>query len=297
MNRLLYIDESAAYMLKIGMFARVSQVSVKALRFYEKMGLLLPAKVDDFTGYRYYSIHQLPRLNRVLALKDLGLSLEQVRSVLQNDLSANEIRGMLRLRQAELEDQMQKMQEQLVRVAARLKQIEMEGKMPEYDVVLKTIDPILVAGRRIIVTENDDHPVGLPEAFSEAYEYVQKNGKQAGPSIAVWYTPVDATVEDVEAAFPLEQSIAETDRIKVHELPSEQVASVLHKVRMADFDLALEAILKWIEANGYTAWRAIPRGLPRLFGYGRCRHRNSVPSRESVAQAVSLRNAASTNQW
>ena len=240
-------------MLKIGMLARVSQVSVKALRFYEKIGLLLPVKVDAFTGYRYYSIHQLPRLNRILALKDLGLSLEQIREILRDDLSANEIRGMLRLRQTELEDQVQQMQAQLARVAARLEQIDMEGKMPEYDVVLKTVEPALVAGRRIVVTENDDHPVGLPEAFGEVCNYVEANGKQTGPCIAVWYTPVDATEEDVEAAYPIERVIAETDRIKVHKLPSERVASVLFKGEMKDFDQGYEAILKWIEANGYTA--------------------------------------------
>lgn len=234
------------------MFARVSQVSVKTLHFYEKIGLLLPKKVDDFTGYRYYSIHQLPRLNRILALKDLGLSLEQIRHILRGKLSAKEIRGMLRLRQAELEEQMLEMQEQLARVAARLTQIELEGKMPEYDVVLKKVEPTLVAGRRIIVTENNDHPVGLPEAFNEAFTYVEEHGKQVGPSIAVWYTPMDAPEEDVEAAFPIEKSIAETERIKVHELPSEQVASLLFKGKMDNFMQGYDAVLKWIEANGYT---------------------------------------------
>ena len=239
-------------MLKIGLFAKISQVSVKTLRFYEKIGLLHPMKVDDFTSYRYYSIHQLPRLNRILALKDLGLSLEQIRTILRDELSAEEMRGMLRLRQAELERQVLETQAQLARVEARLTQIEMEGKMPEYDVVLKTVEPVLVAGRRIIVTENNEYPVGLPEAFGETYNYVQAHGKQAGPCIAVWYTPMDAQEEDVEAAYPIEKPIAESERIKVHELPSEQVASVLYNGEMDNFMQGYDAVLKWIEANEYT---------------------------------------------
>ncbi|MEM7128175.1 MAG: MerR family transcriptional regulator [Chloroflexota bacterium] len=239
-------------MLKIGMFARISQVSVKTLHYYEKMGLLVPAQVDDFTGYRYYSIHQLPRINRILALKDLGLSLDQIGSILRDDLSAGEIRGMLRLRQVELEEQVEEMKGQLMRVAARLNQIEMEGKMSEYDVVVKSVDPILVAGRRILVTENKEYPVGLPEAFEEAHNYVQEHGKQAGQSIAVWYTPMDAEEEDVEAAFPIETSITGTDRIKVHELPKEEVASVIFKGNMNNFMQGYDAILQWIEANDYT---------------------------------------------
>ena len=133
-------------MLKIGMFAKVGQVSVKTLHFYEKKRLLLPKHIDTFSGFRYYSISQIPRLNRILALKDLGLSLEQIYQILQDDLSAEEIRGMLRLRQAELEKQMLDVQAQLERVAVRINQIELEGKMSDYDVIFKTVEPILVAG-------------------------------------------------------------------------------------------------------------------------------------------------------
>jgi len=76
----------------------------------------------------------------------------------------------------------------LVHTENRSAKSKREDKMPNYDIVLKTIEPLLVAGRRIIVTENDDHPVGLPEAFEETYNYVQEHGKQASPCIAVWYT-------------------------------------------------------------------------------------------------------------
>ena len=65
-------------MLKIGDFSKLSQVPVKTLRYYDEIGLLKPVQVDRFTSYRYYSFEQLRRLNRILALKDLGLSLEQI---------------------------------------------------------------------------------------------------------------------------------------------------------------------------------------------------------------------------
>ena len=65
-------------MIRIGDFSRISLVSIKTLRYYDEVGLLHPAKVDDFTGYRYYSFDRLSRLHRILALKDLGFSLEQI---------------------------------------------------------------------------------------------------------------------------------------------------------------------------------------------------------------------------
>lgn len=128
-------------------------------------------------------------MNRILALKDLGLSLEQIVEVLSGTLSADELRDidMLRLKRVQLSEQMQAMQTQLEQVEARLTQIDLEGTMPNFEVVLKTIDSIIVAGRRIIVTKNNECPVWLGEAFQEAYDHVQAHGKQTGPGIAIWY--------------------------------------------------------------------------------------------------------------
>jgi DNA-binding transcriptional MerR regulator len=74
-------------MLKIGDFSQLSQISVKALRLYEQLGLLKPGKIDDSTGYRYDSTSQLPQLNRILALKDLGFSLEQIARLLDEAIA------------------------------------------------------------------------------------------------------------------------------------------------------------------------------------------------------------------
>jgi DNA-binding transcriptional MerR regulator len=139
-------------MIKIGHFSRISQVPVKTLRFYDEMGLLKPVEVDRFTGYRYYSFDQLRRLNRILALKDLGFSLEQISKLLSQDLPVAELRGMLRMKQEELRQCLQDELARLERVEARLKQLEQEIVMPDYDVVLKKVDPMLVAGVR------DTHP-------------------------------------------------------------------------------------------------------------------------------------------
>lgn len=111
-------------MLRIGEFSRHSQVSVKTLRYYDKIGLLKPAWVDRFTGYRYYSADQLPRLNRILALKDLGLSLDQIGWLLDDEPSPAEIRWMLRMKRAEIRQQLADQQARLARVEARLAQIE-----------------------------------------------------------------------------------------------------------------------------------------------------------------------------
>ena len=116
-------------MFKIGEFAQMTQVSAKALRLYDEMGLLKPARVDPFTDYRFYSADQLPRLHRIIALKELGFSLEQIKPMLDERISAEQIKGMLMLKRAETAQAMQAEQARLLRIEARLQLIELEGKM------------------------------------------------------------------------------------------------------------------------------------------------------------------------
>jgi len=126
-------------MLKIGDFARLSQVPVKTLRYYDDLGLITPARVDAFTGYRYYSVDQLPRLNRLLALKDLGFSLDQIARVLNEGVTHGQLRGMLMLKRAEVEERLREEQQRLDRIEARLRDIEQEDTLPE-----STAAPVLI---------------------------------------------------------------------------------------------------------------------------------------------------------
>ncbi len=130
-------------LLKIGEFARLGSVSPRTLRHYEDVGLLTPVQVDPVTGYRAYQPDQLARLNRIVALKDLGLSLAQVAQLLDG-VTAEQIHGMLALRRMQLEDAIDVQQAQLARVEARLRQIEREGTMSIDDIVRKHIPSVQV---------------------------------------------------------------------------------------------------------------------------------------------------------
>lgn len=124
-------------MFRIGEFSKIAQVSGRLLRYYDEIGLLKPARIDGETGYRYYSAEQLPRLNRILALKDLGLSLDQIARLLEDDVSAGEIRGMLTMQKVQLEQSLRDDLARLQQVELRLGQIEQEGHPWTPDVILK----------------------------------------------------------------------------------------------------------------------------------------------------------------
>lgn len=240
-------------MVKIGYFSRLSQVPVKTLRYYDQIGLLKPAYVDDFTGYRYYKIGQLSRLNRILALKDLGLSLEQIGRILTNNLSADELRGMLILRQSQLQEEVKAVEEMLARVEARLKIIEMENKMSNYDVVIKSIEPMLVASRRITIPTNDQVPEYIGPAYDEVVGFINlQNAEINGPCLALWHSSPDTLVnEDVEAIFPIAAAVPDNDRVKVYELEGGEVAAVIHQGDFEQFTQGHAHLKKWLEANGF----------------------------------------------
>ena len=149
-------------MIRIGDFSRLSQTPVSTLRYYDEIGLLKPVEVDHFTGYRYYTFDQLARLNRILALKELGFPLEEVASLLDEELSPQKLREMLLSRCAALQEQAQENQEQIQQVNAWLKQIEKENIMTTYSVRaarIKTDLPEIVR----IMNPYEDQPVTTGE--------------------------------------------------------------------------------------------------------------------------------------
>lgn len=111
-------------MRTIGDFAKLGRVSVRMLRHYDSIGLLTPQVIDPHSGYRFYEIAQLQRLNRIVALKALGIRLDQVRQIVDEELSGPDLRAMLRLRRAEIESQIRHDQYRLAKVEARLRLIE-----------------------------------------------------------------------------------------------------------------------------------------------------------------------------
>lgn len=243
-------------MIKIGEFSKLVQVPVATLRYYDQVGLLKPVEVDRFTGYRYYAVSQLPRLHRILALKGLGFSLEQIGTVLAEGLTPEQMRGMLRLRHAQISQQLAEMQGQLLDVEARLQQIEREDRVSTYDVILKRVEPLLVASVRAILP---NHGV-VGSLFGEVYEaiapYVEEalhpRPEDGGQTLVLWYdTEFKERDVDGAAAFMLRCRIPERGRVKVHELPAATVAATIHHGPYNTIGEAHEAVFTWIEANGY----------------------------------------------
>jgi DNA-binding transcriptional MerR regulator len=238
-------------MFKIGEFSRLSRVSVRMLRHYDQLGLLTPSQTDQFTGYRYYSADQLPRLNRILALRDLGFSLEQIAGMLNEELSTDQLLGMLKLKRAEIEEQMRSEQHKLARLEVRIRQMGESPRYGAYDVVLRDLEPELAATYREVAADDDR----IQQMFDMVEVYVaQFEGARADkPPFSIYYDDEYREKDvDAEVAVPLKYAIPESESIRVRQFPRlSNVACVVHVGEYSEIYQAYNTVLAWIEANDY----------------------------------------------
>lgn len=135
-------------MYKIGELSRLCALPVKTLRYYDAEGLLMPDHIDRFTGYRYYSAARLADCNRIVALKALGFSLEEIRAQLQAGTSDDTL--------ALLAAKAEAMRAQLAEDEAKLRRLEairatlMEGEESMFHLVIRPGDTLRIAAMRDI---------------------------------------------------------------------------------------------------------------------------------------------------
>ena len=259
-------------MFKIGEFSRLAQVPIKTLRYYDEVGLLKPAQVDKFTDYRYYSADQLARLNRILAFKDLGFSLDEIARLLDENVSIEQLRGMLRIKRSEIRERVEQEQARLARVEARLHLIEKENEMSDYEIIIKQVPTQRVAALRSIIPTYADQ--GNLWGELDAY-LAQKQITPNGACLAIYYdTEYREHDVDVEACEPISTNVVPNGNIKVYELPAiPQAAAILHRGGFENISESYAQLLQWIGANGF-----------RIVGPNREVYLRAVVSSELVAQ-------------
>jgi len=259
-------------MLKIGEFAQIGQVSVATLRHYDQYGLLKPSALDPDTGYRYYTLDQLPRLNRILALKDLGFPLSGIAHLLEKDLSPEHLRGMFTTQQAHIQRVIEAEQARLARIAARLRQIEQEEAMPPYDVLLKHVDPVRIGSIRARIPNIGDRR----HLYATLSAYLDRHGvRQPGPVLLLLHSRHEVRDDemsiDVEVAMPVPPSLSLSgdEQVGIRTLPGTLVASTVHTGADLLLGRAYVGLHRWVEDNGYRL-----TGPVRQVHLRRARHGN-----------------------
>jgi DNA-binding transcriptional MerR regulator len=243
-------------MFRIGEFAQIAQVSGRQLRFYDQLGLLQPAHIDQQTGYRYYTIHQLPRLNSILALKELGLSLEQIGPLLEDEISPGELRSMLVLKRAQLERSLQEEEMRLRHIESRIAQIDRHGTVEGFDVILKSVPPTPFLSLKCVF-ESMNEVVAMVRTVAE------EGTRQIKPAlrdklIVVAQNDIDTEKLDLDIGFSLTRPSNAIIRmagdlvLRASELPAaDAMATIVRSGTNVESHASFGVVGSWIEANNY----------------------------------------------
>jgi len=138
-------------MLKIGDFSKLSRISIRMLRHYDEIGLLVPKSTDSFTGYRYYGEDQLPIAGQINSLKDMGFSLATIGEILKIYDDPQKLAEFLSVKQAEVEAEAKEIAHRLLLLKTAIKRLRKDGTAISYNVTLKTLPERYVASVRQII--------------------------------------------------------------------------------------------------------------------------------------------------
>jgi len=237
-------------MFRIGEFSKMSKTTIKALRYYDEIGLLKPEKTDRFTGYRLYTTDQLFRLHRIQALRQIGLSIDETKSI----LAGHDALTILRKRKAELVSESDKVTRQLSRVEFILRREE-EKNLMSYSATIKELPECVVYSKKMTIPNYDAYFEVIP-AIGESIAKQYPDLKCAVPEYCfVVYLDGEYKESDINIEFceAVDRVWPDFDDIVFKEMEAVTAVSVLHKGPYADLSQAYAFVFKWIEENGYVS--------------------------------------------
>lgn len=235
-------------MYQIGLFSKMNRITTKTLRHYDEIGLLKPAYIDDFTGYRFYSSEQLPRLNKVLTLKQMGVSLQEIIKIIDDPTG---VEVFLKLKEKELEESIRQEQEKLLHVKNYRKRIRGEMLM-KYDPVIKSLPEVIVASMRIIAPNYDYYFDIIPKMGDE----MRRLGAVCAKPEYCFNIYHDGEYKekdiDVEVCEAVVDYCEDSEMVKYKKIKAVETAiCVLHKGPYSLLPDAYNFTFEWIKDNGY----------------------------------------------
>jgi DNA-binding transcriptional MerR regulator len=234
-------------LVPIGRFSQITRLTPKALRIYDEMGLLPPARVDPDSGYRYYGLDQIGLAARIRTLRSVEMPLEEIGQVV-NEPDPERVRELMERHRQRVEDRIAAYR----RAATLLDRVVRVGEIPTYEVRVKHVPTqrILYIRAAASLSEMD---TTMPAALRELYSYLERVGLHAaGPAFCAYPYP-EASAGDfaADACVPLDTPVQGEGRIQALELPAGPIAWTVHVGPYEELPLAFEAVLSWIYERGH----------------------------------------------
>ena len=178
-------------MFRIGQLASIYKISGKTLRYYDELGLLRPKYVDETTGYRYYTSSQIPILNEIFLLKEMGLSLKEITYLMKEEIDKDHtlLKGVLELKQLEFDRQIKELNEKKQTIELLKKKLDKNGgiELSSYNVGIKPVEEMQVASLKASISTYSTQEA----LWSELLEYLNKcRAKTGNERFTIYYDSV-----------------------------------------------------------------------------------------------------------
>lgn len=233
------------YLYKIGMFAAMNHVTVKALRFYETQGLLIPAYVDEENGYRYYTMGQMATVHQITALKQAGFTLEDIAKI----KAGSDEKAFLSNKKAELLYKIAELTKQVATIDGYLSKDKIKLEAP---VLVTKIPKSLVAAMRVRIKSYDS----LFELMPRMGELMEEVGCECSlPEYCFTSYPEAGYKEEdilVEICEAVTEAKPEKDGLFFKDFPEIEAACIYHKGPYTSLPDSYEKVLRFVEENGYV---------------------------------------------
>jgi DNA-binding transcriptional MerR regulator len=180
-------------MFRIGEFSKLTQVSIRMLRYYDETGLLKPAETDRFTNYRLYSIEQIPVLNKIIFMRDLGFNVSEI-AVALNHWNTEFITEQLEKKRREIEDTIKAERNKLSEIELAMNDIQQDKITIHYNVSIKSIPSYQVFSLRRIVP--DYYAEG--QLWKEMSAFADENNISVSRNTFTIYHDTDYREKDVD---------------------------------------------------------------------------------------------------
>ncbi len=239
-------------MLKIGDFSKLSRISIRMLRHYDELGLLMPKTIDDFTGYRYYAEDQLPVAGRIASLKDMGFGLSAIKEILKNYDNPQVLAELLAVKQAEVQADAEEASRRLLLLDTAIKRLRKDETAMNYNVTLKILPERYVASVRKTIPSYEQEGMLWGILMQETAPLKMQDGDPCY-ALAIFHdSEYKESDVDVEVQKSVRGKYSNTANVVFRTQPAVEIASATYKGSYEEMTQVNEAVAKWVQDNGYN---------------------------------------------
>lgn len=238
-------------MLKIGDFSKLSRISIRMLRHYDEVGLLVPASIDNFTSYRYYNEAQLPIANRITALKDMGFSLASISEIMKSYDDSQALTRYLQIKKTEMQEQKEEVGRRLRLLETAIQRLRKDDTLMNYNVTLKELPERYVASVRKVIPSYDQEGMLWGILMQETASLHMQDGDPCYTMAIFHDGEFKESNVDVEVQKSVKGHYQNTENVVFKTVPPIQIASATYKGSYDKINEVNEAVAQWVRDNGY----------------------------------------------